>query len=894
MPLSPGSRLGPYEIVAPLGAGGMGEVYRGHDTRLKRDVAIKVLPSEFAADPERLARFRREAELLATLNHPNIAIIHGLEETADGIAIAMELVEGESLAQRVQGVRDSGFGISDSVRIARQICDALEAAHDKGIVHRDLKPGNIMLTHDGQVKVLDFGLAKIEAGVAGGPGGATHSPTLTFAGTQVGMILGTAAYMSPEQAKGRVADKRSDVWAFGCVLYELLTGKRAFDGEDVSDVLATVLKSEPDWAAFPPGVPAHIQNIVKRCLAKDRKARIPDMSVVRFLFDDATSAEAQPAAPTTSARLHASAIVWKLATALLLLTTVAGFAGWYAARSISPAVARFYVLPPEKGSFVITTAGSPLAAPHAAISPDGRTLAFAARDAAGKISLWVRPIESVTSQSLAGTDGASYPFWSPDSRFIAFFAGGKLMKIPAAGGPTQTLCAGFGRGGTWGREGVIVFNAGPGPLLRVSSAGGEPVPVTKEAGSFPSFLPDGRHVMFFRNAGRIDVASVDGGELKPLINADSGAIYARNGYLLFVRQGTLLAQAFDAKTLTLSGEAFPIAERVQTGTPAGHIAFSVSDNGVLAYGVGTGRVNAAVQLTWVNRQGKVTGTVGAPEDIRGVDLSPDGTRLAIHRHTEGQGGDVWITDLSRGTTSRFTFDATQDNASPIWSPDAGSVAFSSRCAGKNGVYRKASNQSGEEELLVEQPAEIAPTSWSTDGRALVYSPIGNDTGPDLWILPLAGDRKPIRLLSTRFSEAFGQVSPDGRWLVYSSNESGANEIYVRPFPTGTGKWQISARGGICPRWRRDGRELFYMNELSGGRLLAVDVKANESTFEAGTPKPLFDSGYVNRAHGFLYHPYTVTPDGQRFLIPRPVSSVTDDTTAAPVIVVMNWAQGIRK
>ncbi len=355
MTLSAGTKLGPYEVVAPLGAGGMGEVYRARDTGLKRDVAIKVLPAEFAADPERLARFRREAELLAALNHPNIASVHGLEETADGIAIAMELVEGESLAQKFEGLRGSGLGISESLPIARQIGDALEAAHDKGIVHRDLKPGNIMLTHDGQVKVLDFGLARIEAGAAGsGPGGASHSPTLTFAGTQAGLILGTAAYMSPEQAKGRVADKRSDVWAFGCVLYEMLTGTRAFDGEDVSDVLATVLKSEPNWAAFPPGVPFHIQNIVKRCLAKDRKARIPDMSVVRFLFDDAASAAVPPAAPTASARPSASAIVWRLVTALLLLTTIAGFAGWYAARSIVPAVARFTVLPPEKGSFVIT------------------------------------------------------------------------------------------------------------------------------------------------------------------------------------------------------------------------------------------------------------------------------------------------------------------------------------------------------------------------------------------------------------------------------------------------------------------------------------------------------------------------------------------------------------
>jgi dipeptidyl aminopeptidase/acylaminoacyl peptidase len=426
----------------------------------------------------------------------------------------------------------------------------------------------------------------------------------------------------------------------------------------------------------------------------------------------------------------------------------------------------------------------------------------------------------------------------------------------------------------------------------VSSAGGQPVPLSKETASFPSFLPDGRHVLLFRSAGRIDVASVDDGVAKPLLDAESGGVYARSGHLLFVRQGTLLAQAFDPKTLTLSGEPFPIAERVQAGAPPGHIAFSVSDTGVLAYGVGTGSLGASLQLTWVNRQGKVTGTVGTPEDIRGVDLSPDGTRLATHRHAAGQRGDVWLTDLSRGTTSRFTFDEAQDNASPIWSPDAGSIAFSSRRGGKNGVYRKASNGSGVDEILIEHGAEIAPTSWSPDGRSIVYNPIGNGTGPDLWMLPLAGERKPVPLLATRFPERLGQVSPDGRWLAYSSTETGNPEIYVQPFPSGAGKWQISTGGGVFPRWRHDGRELFYLNTVSGGKLIAVDVKTSGS-FEAATPKALFDSEYVNQPHTSQFHAYAVAPDGQRFLIPRPLSNVTD-TSSQPIIVVMNWADAVKR
>jgi len=889
MLLSPGLRVGPYEIVAPLGAGGMGEVYRARDIRLKREVAIKVLPAAFAADGERVARFRREAELLATLNHPNIAIVHGLEESDGVVAIAMELVDGQSLAVKLDEVK-TGLPVAEALAIARQIGDGLEAAHDKGIVHRDLKPGNIMLTHDGRVKILDFGLARLEPVAPAGASQLTHSPTLTFAATHAGVILGTAAYMSPEQAKGRIADKRSDVWAFGCVLYEMLTGKRAFDGEDVSDVLATVLKSEPDWTAFPPGVSEPVRNIVKRALAKDRKSRIPDMAVVRFLLDDA--AHASPLPNVASVAPVKSGLAWKVATALVLLTTAVGFGAWYVARPVSSAVVRFQILPPAKGAFVVTTAGSTPVAPHAVISPDGATIAFAVRDAGGKVSLWLRPINSIAMQPLPGTEGASYPFWSPDSRFIGYFAGGKLMKISATGGPPQTLCSATGRGATWSRDGIIVFNGGPGPLLRVASGGGEPTPVTKDSASFPSFLPDGRHFLHYRNGSFVEVASIDDGTSRRLLDADSGAVYSPSGHLLFVRQGTLMAQSFDPRSLSFTGDPFPVAENVQTGTPPGHISFSVSDTGVLAFGGAASDAGAALQLTWMNRQGKVIGTFGGVQDIRGIDLSPDDTQLATHVHVR-QGGDIWLSDLSRATTARFTFDATQDNSSPVWSPDGATIAFASRRSGKGGVYRKAANGTSTEEMLVEHAGDVSPTGWSADGGSLVYSPVNARTGADLFLLPLAANSKPVALVASRGTDLHGQPSPNGKWMTYDSAESGTIEVYVQAFPQGSGKWQVSSGGGRYPRWRHDSGELFYLSGQSFETLMAVDVNSIGSTFERGTVRTLFDTGYVFHPHGTSYNAFAVTRDGQRFLIPRPPSTVTESATALPVTVVMNWFQELK-
>jgi Tol biopolymer transport system component len=891
MPLDVGTKLGVYEVLSSLGAGGMGEVYRARDTRLNRDVAIKVLPDAFVTDRERVARFEREAQLLAALNHPNIAAIYGLEKSGETQFLVLELVDGESLAHRIAS--SPGLSIDQALAIARQLVDALEAAHEKGIVHRDLKPANIMLTSDHRVKVLDFGLAKFDAGGSGSD--VSNSPTLSFAATQAGVILGTAAYMSPEQAKGRNADKRSDVWAFGCVLYEMLAGKRAFEGEDLSDTLASVIKSEPDWTALPASVPAHVRTILKGCLAKDRRARIPDLAVVRYVLDGIVTAPPPPAETTGRTRHSRGLRVWQTAAALFLLASVVGIPATYLLRSTTPAVARFFILPPDKQTFSVGGRSGTAVV----ISPDGRRLAFTARDPAGRNQLWIRRVDSLSAQSLAGTDGAALPFWSPDSRFVGYFSNGRLLKIDVTGGPPQTVCACNGRGATWNRDGVIVLNNGQGPLVRVSAAGGEPSPFTKlvagqQAHAFPSFLPDGRHVLYYANASTpaiagVYVASLDTGETKRLVDANSGGLYAATaGYLLFVRDNTLLAQSFDARNLTLSSEPLTVAERVESTVFPGLMGFSVSETGVLAYGVGSG-APAGLRMVWVDKQGKVVEVVGAEGSYRGLDLAPDGRRIAAHRH-DGQGGDLWIFDLSRGTTPRFTFDPSQENASPIWSPDGRSIVFSVIQNGKWSLYRKPSNGAGTEERLVESDLQILPTSWAPDGQSLIYVEIDPRTRGDLWLLSLSGDRKAVPLLRTPFNESHAQVSPDGKWFAYYSDESGLNEVYVRPFPSGAGKWQISTSGGQFPRWRGDGHELFYMSQVSYGKLMAVDV-VHGATFEAGTPKALFDSGYLNLAHSF-YHTYAVSQDGQRFLIPRPPASSAADTDSSPIVVVLNWAAGI--
>ena len=619
-----------------------------------------------------------------------------------------------------------------------------------------------------------------------------------------------------------------------------------------------------------------------------------------------------PAEPVTATpRKNHERLLTAVAVVLFLTTICLGAGVAYLYRPAGEfATTRFFVSPPDKATFDAGT-GTGGGFSMTIISPDGRRLAFTAKDASGKVLLWVRPLDALAPQALQGTDGAAYPFWSPDSRSIGFFTQleGKLKRIDVAGGPAQTLCdAPSGIGGTWNRDGVIVFAPNTsGPLYRVVSAGGEPIAVTKLISQqqqqlnhrHPSFLPDGRHFLYFatgrtaENSG-VYVASLDSNESKRLLAADTNAVYSASGDLLFIRQGTLLRQSFDLRRLELSGDPTPVAEQVSTSANTVG-AFSVSENGVLAYRNGASTSGGIFQLAWFDRSGKPVETVGVPGAYRGVDISPDGMRIAVHRH-DGNGGDVWLFDsLHRATMSRFTFDASQDNSMPIWSADGSRIAFGSLRNGKWGIYQKPANGTGREELLVESDLPKTPMSWSPDGKFIVYWVSDPKTGSDQWVLPLAGDKKPIPFLQTSYNEQHSQISPDGKWIAYYSNETGRSEIYVRPFPSGEGKWQISTNGGQFPRWRRDGRELFYMGAGSLGKMISVKVNPAGATFEYGDPTELFDSGYINYSHpGGTYHTYAVSADGQRFLIPRPESTGGGETAVAPITVVLNWTAGLKK
>jgi eukaryotic-like serine/threonine-protein kinase len=906
MALTAGTNVGPYEILALIGAGGMGEVYRARDSKLGRDIALKVLPEAFARDAERMARFQREAKVLASLNHPDIASIYGLEDSGATHALVMELVEGPTLAGRI---RSGAIPIDEALSIAKQITEALEYAHERGIVHRDLKPANVKVTNDDAVKVLDFGLAKAIEGDAASTDMA-NSPTLSRMATQAGVLLGTAAYMSPEQAKAKAVDRRTDIWAFGCVLFEMLTAKMVFQGETVTDTLAAVIKEEPDWSQLPAGTPIRVRVLLQSCLQKDPKQRLRDIGDARIALEDVLSGARDPTSVTTTARpakRWSSWVLGGIAVVAVLATALMAFL-YLHRKPIATGAVRFEIPLPEKTTF---TGGAP------SISPDGRSLAFVATGADGLSRLWVRSLETVDARSLEGTEGANgWPFWSPDSTYIAFAARGKLMKVQVSGGPPQELCdAGLVLGGAWASDGKLIFASGS-ALLQLNEAGGAPSPIAgiRRAG-FPTLLPDGRHVIYSVGppgsvgsgiyVGSLDASSSD--QLPARLMADTSAVdYVPSsdsalGYLLFLRNGTtpdsagtLMAIRFDWERLKLVGEAFPVADRVSD--------FSASANGVLVYwsgsSVATGptRGNIQGQLTWFGRQGKVLGTFGDPGLYRTLALSPDGKRVAFERADSGNpiNRNIWLYDFDRGVSTRFTFNSAWDGG-PVWSPDGSHVAFTSNRDTEFDLYQKASNLAGEDELLFRSPNNKVPTSWSPDGRFLLYY---YATPPsEVWALPLAGgpaDRKPISVARSEFNEAIGHFSPDGRWVAYESNESGRDEIYVRPFDppssapgtssaTGTsvtGKWMVSKSGGGSPLWRRDGKELFY---LSGdGMAMAVDVSTN-GVFQSGVPKALFKV-----PTGVLF--WDVSPDGKRFLMPAPAAA----RGASPFTVVLNWQAGLKK
>jgi eukaryotic-like serine/threonine-protein kinase len=864
MPLSVGEKLGPYEILAPIGAGGMGEVYRARDPRLNRDVAIKVSAAQFSE------RFEREAKAIAALNHPNICQIYDVGPNY----LVMEFIEGQS--------PKGPMPLEEALRIARQIADALEAAHEKGITHRDLKPGNIKIKPDGTVKVLDFGLAKVTAGTASS---GENSPTLTIGMTQAGMILGTAAYMAPEQARGKESvDRRADIWAFGVVLYELLTGKRLFDGEDVGEILAKVIRDEPDLSS----VPAQVRPLLKRCLEKDPKKRLRDIGDVWLLLAD-TPAESAPVSSKTTSRLGGltGIAVAVLAVALAVVSWIA----YSLMRSTPPPLAsQFTVVAPPETAFTNTFAAT-------AVSPDGRYLVFGARRGSATPSLWLRPLDSLAAHPLPGTEGANFPFWSPDSKSIAFFADGKLKRVEPAGGAPLVLCdagepAGSSVGGTWNRDGIILFGGTDG-LRRVPASGGQPVPLTKtdasrqEAGhGYPQFLPDGKRFLYFIQSGNPNTQGVYAGSLdRPqervqVIRTDAKAIYTqpvagRSGYLLWLREQTLLAQRFDPGKLLLEGDPAPVAEEIAVNAPQ-RAAFWMSDAGLLVYRNGGA---GSQKLSWMSRDGKRT-EQGGMDIYNSLRLSPDGRRVAFGRGLTT--ANIWLLEFARSVLTRLTF-GTKADSNPVWSPDGRQIAFSSNRSGVLQIYRKDAGGGGQEEQLTSGPNDKYVTDWSRDGKYLLYSQSDPKTSLDLWALPLDGDRKPVPVLQSPFLEYGGQFSPDGKWIAYDSNESGRTDVYIRAFPSSPGKWQVSNRGGGIPRWRADGKELFYVS--SDFKMMAVTIRASAASVEADTPRELFAALVAG-----LISPYDVAADGQRFLLmERPEAQ----GGASPLTVVLNWQAGLR-
>ncbi len=878
MSLAPGTRIGPYEIVSIVGAGGMGEVYRARDPRLNRDVALKMLPALVAADPDRLARFKREARVLASLNHSHIAAIHGFEEASGVQALVLELIEGPTLADRIA---HGSIPVEEALAIATQIAEALEAAHARGIVHRDLKPANIKVRPDGSVKVLDFGLAKA-VGKDGATSEASATPTITSpALTRLGVILGTAAYMSPEQARGREADARSDIWAFGCVLFEMLAGRRPFEGSEVSDTLASILKGEPAWAALPNDTPPGIIRAIRRCLEKDSRRRFHHIADARLDLEDAAAADVptSPAAARSSDRRDR--VAWALVAVLVLL--LFGLTGYVALNSTpAPEITRFEVNPPPDTVF-----GSPFARYAAgAVSPDATRLVFVTTSRTGQVQLWIRSFNSFDAFPLTGIQGAQLPFWSPDSRWVAFFAANKLMKVDAAGGSPQAICDVPGellRGGTWGAAGDILFSSGnPPTLYRVSDQGGAPVPLPAPSDqtvsdiTSPVFLPDGRTFLYWRQTSSegpgVYVASIASANApKRLVSTDAGALYA-SGFLLFTRRGALVAQRFDADRIELSGEARTVAERVAM-TAGRMAAFSVSTNGVLTYQAQTGD---ASQFTWFDRAGRLLERIGAPGRYRAPQMSPDETRLVYEDLTDN---NLWVLDMRRGLASKFTI-GPGVKISPIWSPDGGTIYYGKRTefSGPAAIFEKRASGNENEKLFFKGPTTDGPAQISREGKWLLYfvSPEGQTLG-DVYAIPVTGDRTPRPIVRSPFSDVEPNLSPDGKFVAYVSTETGRSEVYVQPFPTGERR-RISDAGGRQPFWRQDGTELFFVSPENNS-LYAVAVKSGPK-FDSVSPKLLFE---LRANVMFVRNSYIPSRDGQRILV-----NMALDSTTPPIRVIRNW------
>jgi Tol biopolymer transport system component/predicted Ser/Thr protein kinase len=885
LPLAPGTRIGVYEITASLGAGGMGEVYRARDWKLKREVAIKVLPADVANDPERLARFQREAEVLASLNHPHIAHVYGTEDRA----LVMELVEGEDLAERIAR---GPIPIDEALPIARQIAEALEAAHDAGIIHRDLKPANVKVRSDGTVKVLDFGLAKALGHDlrTSGPQDLANSPTITSpAMTMGGMILGTAAYMSPEQAKGKPVDKRADIWAFGCVLYEMLTGKRAFKGDDVTDIITSVMRDTPDWLALPFETPSAIRTLLRRCIEKDPRKRAPHMAIARMEIDDAMTSTGELVQGHGGERPARAKTRLVAAVALAVgVTAIAG--GWALARYTAgvPAPAqpvRFHLDAPVSAAFGQRNTA------FLAVAPDGTRVAYVVQPRGRAGTVWIHSFIDGTSRELPSTAGAASLFWSPDGKHVGFFTARQLNRVDVTSGAVQTITEGRpGGSGTWRSDGTILFSDGV--IKRVDANGGQPQPVTtldSAKGDVrhlrPVFLPEGRRFLFTAINGEADkstlqLAELGSSETRILDQIASGAEYVEPGYLVFARNAKLMARPFDKGTGAWTGDAVVVSETVRQ-QPLGTAAFSASVSGVIAYD-GWTLVGENLDLEWVGRDGRSAGIFSRQSGGHVMALATDDNSVAIETAGGSGGNAVWILDGTRGTRTRLTFEKGAQGH-PVWSPEGRRlVYFDGQPGATTRLLIKVANGTRDAEPLLggndQTPTNKQATDWSRDGRYVVYEEQSRDTGYDLKYVDLNGDRRPKIVVATPFAERMGQLSPDGRLIAYQSSEGAAEpEIYVATFPDASMRWAISNRGGAKPRWSADGRELVFVDLEGTLQSVAINVSGG---FRPGVPVPLFPLNGIN-TDGYNY---AMSRDATRFLIMR----LSEKATPTRLNVIINW------
>jgi serine/threonine protein kinase/Tol biopolymer transport system component len=886
MPLDAGARLGPYEVVAAIGAGGMGEVYKARDTRLDRTVAIKILPAALAEDPQFRDRFDREARAISQLDHPNICTLHDVGEQHGTAYLVMQYLEGETLEARL---KKGALPLDQALAIAIQVASALATAHRAGIIHRDLKPGNIMLTKSG-ARLLDFGLAKATGvGVAAG---LSMLPTTPAGLTAQGTILGTLQYMAPEQLEGHEADARTDIFAFGTVVYEMMTGRKAFQGSSQASLISAIMSAEPPLAAtLQPLTPPVLEHVLARCLEKkpeDRWQSAHDvMKELQWIAAGGASSGAI-AMPTPGHRLGRSTLV--AAGLIVGLVLASAYVSWHTPAPKDAPQTKFTIPTPE------------LASPAGlSLSPDGQHLVFIARSSPSAMSLYVRSMDAVEPHLLTGTEGAAFPFWSPDSQHVGFVANGMIKRVEVGGGPPRTICAApTAVGASWNSDGTIVFGNYPGVVKRVSASGGEPSDVTalsgKEIGhAFPFFLPDGSHFLFTavettspQFLPTLRAGSLDSKTSTLVVRALSNFVYAAPGYLLYHREGALFAQPFSVKRLTLEGEPHQIADDVAIESNGIFGDFAVSSAGSLVYHSVTSA--GLSQLVWYDRTGRRLAAVGTPAQYRGIALSSDNKRIAVHLHEQTTGGDIWLLDVDRGTLTRLTTDRSH-HITPMWSRDGAAVVFAAnRDDGIFGFYRQPSNGIGNDELLLKSKLSAFPEDYAPNGQFIAYSQASSPTAFNVNVLPLMGDRKPQNVTNgTEFLQGLSKISADGHWFAYISNETRRFEVYVQQYPERTNKVQISTNGGLYPRWSSNSKELFYLSQ--DGTLMVVDVRENTANFQASTPRMLFKTTAVLTDHFGFHYEYDVTTDGQRFLVNEPV---TPANQPSPLTVVLNWQAALKR